>query len=375
MSDDRAQLRARFSVPADRDLPPGRHLLHRENLMSQILNEPPDSQPGNSEPSLGSHPSPRRSPAWRPSARGLLATAAAVALVAGAGVTAGEELSAHPGAPAKPTASSAAPATTVTAVLDAAARAAAAGPAVKIGPNQYFYVKAKVTANFPVSALVPSPHSLPTPLPPPSKPATQVVQGWIAQSQVKETLWKVDRHSTVLGPGTDVFVTGAPFVTMGGNIAGHAPGGSILYPAYAYLQSLPTNPRQLLDLIEQQTPADSPDKRDGALEVIEQLLATTILPPQTAAALYRAAALIPGMTIIPDVTDAAGRHGIGISIHEDVYKTDEDVWIFSKTTHQFLGVRERAVVPGPGKETHTLVSAVLARGIADSPGSTPTLIK
>jgi hypothetical protein len=29
------------SVPADRDLPPGRHDLHRENLMSHIRNERP----------------------------------------------------------------------------------------------------------------------------------------------------------------------------------------------------------------------------------------------------------------------------------------------------------------------------------------------
>jgi hypothetical protein len=151
-------------------------------------------------------------------------------------------------------------------------------------------------------------------------------------------------------------------------------GGNLVYPTYAYLQSLPTNPRRLLDLIEQHTPADSPDKRTGTFLVIEQLLSTTILPPQTAAALYRAAALIPGMTIIPDVTDALGRHGIGVSIHEDVYKTDEEVWIFSKKTFQFLGERSRAVVPGDKKLTYTSVSAVVARGVANSPGGTPRQI-
>jgi hypothetical protein len=368
VSDDRTHLRARFSVPADRELPPGRHLLHRENIMSQILNEPPNGQPGNGEPPRDRRPSPRRSSAWRPSARGLLATAAAMALVAGVGVTAAEKLSAQPGA-----ASSATPETTVTAVLDAAAQAAAAGPAVKIGPNQDFYVKAQVTANFPVSKLVPQRNDIFDILPPPAKPVTQLVEGWTAQSQAKESLWKVDGQSRVLGPGTGLFVAGAPFITMGGYMTGKAPGGSILYPTYAYLQSLPTNPRQLLDLIQKQTPADVPDKLDGTFAIIEQLLSTTILPPQTAAALYRAAALIPGMTIVPDVTDGIGRHGIGISLPEDVYKTDEDVWIFSQTTHQFLGVRERAVVPGPQKETHTLVSAVLARGVANSPGGTPRL--
>ncbi len=201
MSDERAQTRARFAVPADRDLPPGRHLLHRENLMSQILNEPPDSQPGNSEPSRDSHPSPRRPSDWRPSARKLVATAAAVAVVAGGGVTAAEKLSAHAGVAA----SSPAPAITVTAVLDAAAQAAAAAPAVKIGPNQDFYVKAKVTANFPLSGQFQRPESPSRSRPLPSKPVTEVVEGWIAQSPAKETLWKIDGHSTILGPGTGIF--------------------------------------------------------------------------------------------------------------------------------------------------------------------------
>jgi hypothetical protein len=364
VSDERAQLRARFSVPADRDLPPGRHLLHRENLMSQILNEPPSGQRGNSEPPRDRRPSP-----WRPSAKALLATAAAVALVAGAGVTAAEKLSAQPGASPEPAAASSAT-PTVTAVLDRAAQAAAAGPAVKIGPNQDFYVKAKVTANYPQSIPV---TGNPTFLPPPSHPVSHMVEGWIAQSQTKETLWTVDGHSTILGTGKSRFVFGAPFIGDS-DVTGKPVGGNLVYPTYAYLQSLPTNPRRLLDLIEQHTPADSPDKRTGTFLVIEQLLSTTILPPQTAAALYRAAALIPGMTIIPDVTDALGRHGIGVSIHEDVYKTDEEVWIFSKKTFQFLGERSRAVVPGDKKLTYTSVSAVVARGVANSPGGTPRQI-
>jgi hypothetical protein len=56
--------------------------------MTQILYEPPGSQPGSSELPRDRRPSPRRSPAWHPSARGLVAAAAAVALIAGLGVTA-----------------------------------------------------------------------------------------------------------------------------------------------------------------------------------------------------------------------------------------------------------------------------------------------
>ncbi len=112
--------------------------------------------------------------------------------------------------------------------------------------------------------------------------------------------------------------------------------------------------------------------------MIDQLLSTTILPPQTAAALYRAAALIPGVTVVPDATDALGRHGIGIALAQDRGAiSSREEWVFSKTTYQFLGTRSStslAIQPHE-KRTYTHVSAVLARGVANRPGDTPTLIK
>jgi hypothetical protein len=381
VSDDRAQLRARFPAPADRDLPPGRHLLHRENLMSQILNEPPSSQPGNSEPPRGRRPAPRRSPAWHPSARGLLATAAAVALVAGLGVTASDRLWAHPGTLSRPTAAS--PGATATAVLDRIAQAAAARPPVKVGPNQYFYVKAKVVNSTPV---------------PPWMPSSGVAEGWIAQSQSKETLWNVGGHSEILKNATQTTGT-TTFPGFGGPVIGvnitAMTGNTLLYPTYAYLQSLPTNPRQLLSLLERQASRthlgvyvvfgsfpinllepNASDTDFEAFAVIGQLLSTEVLPPQTAAALYRAAALIPGVTVVPDATDALGRHGIGIALGAGRHLREE--WVFSKSTYQFLGARTTIPLSTDsptGKTTYTHVSAILARGIANILGGTPTLTK
>jgi hypothetical protein len=342
VSDDRAQLRARFPVPADRDLPPGRRLLHRENLMNQILNEPPGSQPGNGEPPRDRRPSPWPSPARHPSARGLLATAAAVALVAGLGVAAVDRLSAHPGAPSRPAAaSSAAPDATATAVLDRIAQAAAAGPAVKVGPNQYFYVKGKVVNSGPASP-------------------SGAVEGWIAQGQPKDSLWVVNGHSTILRTKPSLVNFGGPIMGVSlAEVGNMVSSDKLLYPTYAYLQSLPANPRQLLNLIERQA-----GDRYTAFAMIGQLVSTAILPPRTAAALYRAAALIPGVTFVPDATDALGRHGVGIVQSSEFFSEE---WIFSKTTYQFLGAR---ITGGD-----TRVSAVLARGIANSPGGTPTLIK
>ena len=41
MNAEHADLEARFAAPVERDLPPGRHDLHREILMSHLLNQPP----------------------------------------------------------------------------------------------------------------------------------------------------------------------------------------------------------------------------------------------------------------------------------------------------------------------------------------------
>lgn len=356
MSDDRAQMRARFPVPADRDLPPGRHLLHRENLTSQILNEQPGSQPTPDEAP------PRRDrgmPAWRwhPSARGLLVTAAAVALVAGLGVTAADRLSAHSAGPGP---SAAAAPSTATAVLDRIAQAAAAGPSINVRPDQYFYVKAQVasTTIFAKSG---------------------TVEGWIAQSQVKETLWRDNGHSTIQKAGTALEGYGGPII--GAFFAGsEASSDKLLYPTYAYLESLPTNPRQLLSLIQQQPSAHGDIY---AFLFIGQLLSTAVLPPQTAAALYRAAALIPGVTVIPDATDALGRHGTGIALtsaggQKGHFRLREE-WIVSMPKYHFLGARTSITEPSETDPAHevttTSKSAILARGIANSPGGTPTLIK
>jgi hypothetical protein len=343
MSDDHPQNREWF--PADRDLPPGRHLRHREDLMTQILNEPP----GGSEPPGDRRQSPRRSPAWHPSARGLVAAAAAMALATGLGVTAAGRLSARQ-----------APPVSATAVLDRAAQAAAAGPAVKVGPDQYFYVRAEVAgdSNFAKSGKV---------------------EGWIAQSQSRQTLWRNNGHSLTFQGGTTSAGFGGPVI----GLAMSAPPdfmsrAKLLYPSYAYLQSLPASPRRLLGLIQRQVTPAGPDDVEAFL-LIGQLLSSAVLPPQTAATLYRAAALIHGVTVAPGATDALGRPGIGIAYsyvgaRDDLRLREE--WIFSTSTYQFLGARTSVTTKGAADRdvTQATASAILARGTADGPGGTPTLI-
>jgi hypothetical protein len=132
-----------------------------------------------------------------------------------------------------------------------------------------------------------------------------------------------------------------------------------------------------------------------------------VLPTATEAAIYRAAGLIPGVTLIPDATDMTGRPGFGIALTDSTGLQNE--WIFSKATYEFLGERATQVtnapgfvatdggvgtkagtsfpgptpgswilrpgtfVPGPKAGTLLAETAIVARGEANSLGGKPTL--
>lgn len=115
--------------------------------------------------------------------------------------------------------------------------------------------------------------------------------------------------------------------------------GSLNDPTYRLLQSLPTDPRTLLNLIYAGTSgegqAQGPDGE--AFTTIGDMIRETIVPPRTAAALYRAAALIPGVSLIGHVTNAEGRPGIAVAFTGTQVRYE---WIFDPSTLQFIGERD-----------------------------------
>ncbi|WMX48611.1 CU044_5270 family protein [Streptomyces roseicoloratus] len=147
---------------------------------------------------------------------------------------------------------------------------------------------------------------------------------------------------------------------------------SVTRPTHAYVAALPTDPEALLSLIRTQTRATAegdPDQR--AFTAIGTLLAETWAPPRVTAALYQAAARIPGTTVLPSATDAAGREGVAVArtgVHGE-----QNQWIFDRATAAFLGERTvltRSTDAGPaGAVLGT--TAVLARDVTARPGETP----
>lgn len=91
----------------------------------------------------------------------------------------------------------------------------------------------------------------------------------------------------------------------------------------ARLAALPTEPHALLQQISSEdlewpfpAPASAKTPRYQFRKIMDTLAATQPTPPQYAAALYRAAALIPGIEIRAGHTkDAAGREGPALGLH------------------------------------------------------------
>lgn len=109
------------------------------------------------------------------------------------------------------------------------------------------------------------------------------------------------------------------------------------------LSTLPTDPEQLLAVIEEREIVGGPDGDWETFVIAGDLLRETYAPPDLRAALYEVAANLPGVEFVGKVMDALGRPGIGVA-----YTTPQGVrqeLIFDPDTAQLLGESEVMVNP------------------------------
>ena len=226
------------------------------------------------------------------------------------------------------------------AVLQQASNAVVADRAPVVGENQFVYTRSTVISNEGVLGELPSvgaPHER---------------EIWISQDP---------------GPVTQVGVIrefGQDWPLSGG---GPVPEG-VVRPTYAWLDSLPADPDDLLAEIESDVATVDADlDRDHVVfSRIGDLVREGLVPPRVAAALFEAATRIPGVRVESDASDALGRRGIGIS-HED--RLVRSVWIFDPQTFEVIGTRDYAVLDGP--DLLIGASAVLERAVTDTAGLAP----
>lgn len=148
-------------------------------------------------------------------------------------------------------------------------------------------------------------------------------------------------------------------------------GPTVMDPDYRFLQSLPTDPAQLLKLIYAQTKGQGPSPDSEAFEAIGAALREQIAPPAVTAALYRAAAMIPGVRVIEDVVDVTGRHDLAVALDNQIAANE---WLFDKSSLDYVGeqtVSLKADSFGPAG-TIEGTQIILDRAIVDRAGEVPT---
>ena len=133
---------------------------------------------------------------------------------------------------------------------------------------------------------------------------------------------------------------------------------------------LPTDPDKLLAKIYAGTEPHG-NTRDGqAFSTIGDLLRESLMPSAATAALYRAAAKIPGVVLVDDSVDATGRHGVAVARVELGERTE---WIFDRDTFDYLGERSYLVEDTTGGKAGmlTATTAVTERAVVDELGVRP----
>jgi len=323
---DMAELARMVPAPAERELPAGRQRTLKEHLMSELrlAASPPAGRPATR----------RRKPAIVIAAAGAAALAAAIVLILLPGNTSG----------ASPAA---------VRLLARIATAAAAQPSPAVRDTQFWYIKSWVafsTCNGGGSSSSYSSCVL-------EKPNERQIWQSVSNLCVPGLLRQYGQDTPLTeyaNQGIDGNTSPPPHCVTAGSMQG---------PTYRFAQSLPTSPQALLSLIEQQMQGQLPPPEE-AFTTIGDLLSETITPPAVSAALYRAAALIPGVTVVQDATDAIGRHGVAVAFTFRGIRTE---WIFSKQTLQYLGERDINIATSSTFGE----SAVVQRAFVDHAGQTP----
>jgi hypothetical protein len=109
-------------------------------------------------------------------------------------------------------------------------------------------------------------------------------------------------------------------------------------PTHAFLAGLPRDPQRLLDQLRRY--GDHPSRDWQALAVIARVLRTGLAPGDLRAALFQAAALIPGVELIEDQANLDGRTGVAVGYdHGPALFGERFEMIFDPDTGTLIGER------------------------------------
>ncbi|WP_207208447.1 CU044_5270 family protein [Nocardioides glacieisoli] len=152
--------------------------------------------------------------------------------------------------------------------------------------------------------------------------------------------------------------------------SGPSPAGA-RRPTYAWLAQLPTDPDALLNVLDREAvPVEGQEQEQATFDLIGSLVSEQLMPPETAAALFRAVTRINGIQVERGVTDALGRPGIGISRSDARFRT-RTTWIFDSSTYELRGTRWFFTHADGTPDTLFGATAVLDTAVVDTAGQAP----
>ncbi|MFD9421564.1 CU044_5270 family protein [Streptomyces sp. NPDC060054] len=144
---------------------------------------------------------------------------------------------------------------------------------------------------------------------------------------------------------------------------------------YRHLQTLPTTPDAMLTWLRSQGEKgnEERDPDQDAFVLAAGLLNESLMPPDVSAGLFRATAKIPGVVVVPDAVNAAGKHGVAVARYDAYNPGLRDELIFDRKTLELIGSRSVATKATDSIEAGQVLStsAVLERAVVDTKGRRP----
>ncbi len=143
-------------------------------------------------------------------------------------------------------------------------------------------------------------------------------------------------------------------------------------PTPPFMAGLPRDPKRLLDRIYHDSKGQGRGRDEEAFVFVRDILRSGVVPADLRAALFSAAALIPGVRLVSDSVNLEGRHGVAVAM-SDHGETRVEL-IFDPASGEVIGEREVVLVAdyvGGVRPGTTIGYTAVSRQVVDAMGAMP----